>query len=119
MYSTVKFAGRDRKYVADLVRQLWGGRVRQKSIGGCANSVFLPVINPILFGPQASGTELVEALTDELHANLWRPAASFDDVTEAMDKLEAERSRLELLRMTALLLKYHANLMRRARARMS
>lgn len=84
--------------------------------------LFHQVVNPILamdvsmnyaslFAPQARGTKLVDkSLIDVIHNKLWRPAVSMD-ATEETGQLGVDHSRMELLQMTALLLKYHTSLM--------
>lgn len=84
--------------------------------------LFHHVVNPILamdvaknwaslFAPNARGTKLVDkSLIDVIHNKLWRPALSAD-ATEETGQLGVDHSRMELLQLTALLLKYHTNLM--------
>ena len=88
--------------------------------------LFHQVVNPILamdvsvnysslFVPNAKGTKLVDkALIDVIHNKLWRPALSTDS-TEETGQLGVDHSRMELLQMTALLLKYHTHLMQDVR----
>lgn len=88
--------------------------------------LFRNVVNPILvkdavrnwqslFAPNSRGTKLVDkALIEVIHNKLWRPALSAD-ATEETGQLGVDHSRMELLQMTALLLKYHTNLMQDVR----
>ncbi|KAF2455722.1 hypothetical protein BDY21DRAFT_71272 [Lineolata rhizophorae] len=83
--------------------------------------LFRNVLNPIiamdvqrnwdrLFVPGARGTKLMDKnMTELIHVKLWRPQA-FVDPTEYTGQLGVDHSRMELLQLTALLLKYHSTL---------
>ncbi|KAF2403064.1 hypothetical protein EJ06DRAFT_580246 [Trichodelitschia bisporula] len=83
------------------------------------------VVNPILamdvqrnwanlFGP-VKGTKLVDkAMIDVVLNKLWKPL-SVADISEETGQLGVDHARMELLQLTALLLKYHANLVQDTR----
>ncbi|KAF2436802.1 hypothetical protein EJ08DRAFT_644409 [Tothia fuscella] len=87
--------------------------------------VFHNVVNPIfamdvmrnwehLFGSR-KGTKLVD--TSMIHVvltKLWRPQ-SVGDISEEAGQLGVDHARMELLQLTALLLKYHTNLLQDSR----
>ncbi|KAF1808723.1 hypothetical protein P152DRAFT_497353 [Eremomyces bilateralis CBS 781.70] len=82
--------------------------------------LFHNVVNPILaldvmrnwdglFGNQ-KGTKLMDrAMIDAVNTKLWRPQ-SMIDTSEETGQIGVDHSRMELLQLTALLLKYHTNL---------
>jgi transformation/transcription domain-associated protein len=87
--------------------------------------LFRNVVNPIfaidvqrnwdsLFGP-GRGTKLVDvAMLQVVLTKLWRPQ-SVGDISEEAGQLGVDHARMELLQLTALLLKYHTNLLQDAR----
>ena len=87
--------------------------------------VFRYLVNPILlmdikinwehlFG-NAKGTKLMDkSLTEVFHSRLWRPQLN-SDMSEEINQPGVDHSRLELLQMTAILIKYHHNLIQEAR----
>lgn len=87
--------------------------------------VFRNIVNPIfamdvmrnwdrLFGT-ARGTKLMDkGMTDTINNSLWRPQAQID-TSEETEQLGVDHSRMELLQLTTLLLKYHHTLIADAR----
>ncbi|KAF2269491.1 hypothetical protein CC78DRAFT_612460 [Lojkania enalia] len=87
--------------------------------------IFRYIVNPIfamdvkrewdhLF-VQAKGTKLMDrAMTDTIHNRLWRPQ-SLTDTSEETAQLGVDHSRMELLQLTTLLLKYHSGILQEAR----
>jgi transformation/transcription domain-associated protein len=87
--------------------------------------IFRNIVNPIfamdvqrnwdkLFG-QGKGTKLMDkAMTDTIHTRLWTPQA-LTDTSEETAQLGVDHSRMELLQLTALLIKYHHNIIQEAR----
>ena len=87
--------------------------------------VFHNVMNPILandvmrnwdllYKPNNKGTVLLnKAMTEAIHNNLWKPQSTsdiFDDSAPGVD-----HSRMELLQMSAFLVKYHHNMLQDTR----
>jgi len=87
--------------------------------------IFRYIVNPIfamdvmrnwdrLFG-LARGTKLMDkSMTEAIHNRLWRPQA-LSDTSEETAQLGVDHSRMELLQLTTLLIKYHHNLIQEAR----
>ena len=87
--------------------------------------VFRNIVNPILlmdikrnwdnlFGA-AKGTLLMDkATTEAIHNRLWKPQSAID-MTEDINQPGIDHSRMELLQMTTILIKYHYNLIQEAR----
>ncbi|KAF2703422.1 hypothetical protein K504DRAFT_451614 [Pleomassaria siparia CBS 279.74] len=87
--------------------------------------IFRYIVNPIfamdvkrnwdqLFG-QARGTKFMDrAMTDTIHKRLWTPQAT-TDTSEETAQLGVDHSRMELLQLTALLLKHHSSMVNEAR----
>ncbi|KAF2790408.1 hypothetical protein K505DRAFT_251218 [Melanomma pulvis-pyrius CBS 109.77] len=87
--------------------------------------IFRYIVNPIfamdvkrnwdqLFG-QDKGTKLMDrAMTETFHTRLWKPQA-LTDTSEETAQLGVDHSRMELLQLTTLLLKYHSSLINEAR----
>ncbi|KAF2021383.1 hypothetical protein BU24DRAFT_487816 [Aaosphaeria arxii CBS 175.79] len=87
--------------------------------------IFRNIVNPIfamdikrnwdsLFGINR-GTKLMDrAMTDTMHKRLWMPQ-SLTDTSEETAQLGVDHSRMELLQLTSLLLKYHSGMMQEAR----
>ena len=79
--------------------------------------IFRNIVNPIfamdvkrnwetLFG-QGKGTKLMDrAMVETIHNRLWKPQA-LTDTSEDLAQLGSDHSRMELLQLTTLLLKYH------------
>lgn len=63
----------------------------------------------------AKGTKLMDkSMTDSLHNRLWKPQA-LSDGSEEIAQLGVDHSRMELLQLTTLLLKYHHGMIQEAR----
>lgn len=87
--------------------------------------LFRNIVNPIfamdvkrnwntLFG-QAKGTKLMDhSMTHTIHTRLWNPQA-LTDTSEETAQLGVDHSRMELLQLTTLLLKYHSGILQEAR----
>ncbi|KAF2111319.1 hypothetical protein BDV96DRAFT_190671 [Lophiotrema nucula] len=87
--------------------------------------VFHYIVNPIfsmdvkrnwdsLF-PGNKGTKLMDrAMTDTMHKRLWVPQA-LTDTSEEQAQLGVDHSRMELLQLTTLLLKYHSGVIQESR----
>ncbi|THZ79830.1 hypothetical protein D6C85_00283 [Aureobasidium pullulans] len=87
--------------------------------------VFHNILNPIfamdiqrnwesLFGNN-KGTELFDkSMTDIVHAKLWKPQAN-SDISEDPTQPGVDQSRMELIQLTSMLLKYHHNMLSDAR----
>ncbi|KAG9880140.1 hypothetical protein KCV02_g20442, partial [Aureobasidium melanogenum] len=87
--------------------------------------VFHYILNPIfamdiqrnwesLFGNN-KGTELFDkSMTDIVHAKLWKPQAN-SDISEDPTQPGVDQSRMELIQLTSMLLKYHHNMLSDAR----
>ncbi|KAF2731895.1 hypothetical protein EJ04DRAFT_578779 [Polyplosphaeria fusca] len=88
--------------------------------------IFRNIVNPIfamdvkrnwdsLFGPGANGTKLLDkAMVETFHKRLWMPQA-LTDTSEEIAQLGVDHSRMELLQLTTLLLKYHSGLVNQER----
>ncbi|KAF2816578.1 uncharacterized protein BDZ99DRAFT_543201 [Mytilinidion resinicola] len=86
---------------------------------------FRNIVNPIfamdvmrnwdrLFGT-TKGTKLMDkAMTETIHVRLWKPQ-SLSDTSEETAQLGVDHSRMELLQLTTLLIKYHAPLVQETR----
>jgi transformation/transcription domain-associated protein len=87
--------------------------------------IFKYIVNPIfamdvkrnwdtLFD-QAKGTKLMDkGMTETIHNRLWKPQ-SLTDTSEETAQLGVDHSRMELLQLTTLLLKYHSSTIQEAR----
>lgn len=87
--------------------------------------VFHYILNPIfamdiqrnwetLFGNN-KGTELFDkSMTDLVHSKLWKPQAN-SDISEDPTQPGVDQSRMELIQLTSMLLKYHHNMLSDAR----
>ncbi|KAH0408774.1 hypothetical protein KCU90_g21574, partial [Aureobasidium melanogenum] len=87
--------------------------------------VFHYILNPVfamdiqrnwesLFGNN-KGTELFDkSMTDTVHAKLWKPQAN-SDISEDPTQPGVDQSRMELIQLTSMLLKYHHNMLSDAR----
>ncbi|KAF2204446.1 hypothetical protein GQ43DRAFT_387954 [Delitschia confertaspora ATCC 74209] len=87
--------------------------------------LFKYIVNPIfamdvqrnwdkLFG-QTKGTKLMDrSMTDLIHNRFWAPQA-LNETPEETAQLGVDHSRMELLQLTTLLIKYHHNLIQEAR----
>ena len=87
--------------------------------------LFRNIVNPILlmdikrnwdnlFGT-AKGTLLMDrAMAEVIHNRLWKPQSTLD-MSEEINQPGVDHSRMELLQMTTILIKYHHNLIQEAR----
>ncbi|OAL46795.1 hypothetical protein IQ07DRAFT_682920 [Pyrenochaeta sp. DS3sAY3a] len=88
--------------------------------------LFRNIVNPIfamdikrnwdsLFDTKTKGTKLMDrGMTEIIHHRLWNPQ-SLTDTSEETAQLGVDHSRMELLQLTALLLKHHSGLIQEPR----
>ncbi|KAL6706246.1 transcription-associated protein 1 [Coniothyrium glycines] len=88
--------------------------------------IFHYIVNPILamdikrhwdslFDQNSKGTQLMDrSMTDSIHKRLWQPQ-SLTDTSEETAQLGVDHSRMELLQLTALLIKYYSPLIAEVR----
>ncbi|PGH01393.1 hypothetical protein AJ79_07934 [Helicocarpus griseus UAMH5409] len=83
--------------------------------------VFHNIVNPIFamdvkntWGQPASGQRLVDkAMTEAIHNRLWKP--QLGDISEESGQPGVDHSRMELLQLSALLIKYHHTIVQETR----
>ena len=88
-------------------------RIKTFLVHNVVNPILAQDIKNIAQDPAMKSTLMDKAMCDLLHVRLWKPQTG--DISEESTQQGVDHSRMEILQLTALLLKYHSDVVAEAR----